>query len=59
VEVIGFEVAITQYVSFIYFTQKYNGMQKSEILKNVNNIDIQRCSDFSQVCSMARIIPRE
>jgi hypothetical protein len=27
--------------------------------KNVNNIDIQRCSDFSKVCGLSRGIPRE
>jgi len=58
-EVIGFEVAITQNFSFVFVTKNYNGMQQNKILKNVNKIDIQRCSYFSNVCNMARSIVQQ
>jgi len=34
-------------------------MQQNKILKNENNIDIQRCSEFSNVCNMARGIVQQ
>jgi hypothetical protein len=59
VEVIGLEVAITPKFLFLYGTEKHNRMQQNEILINVSDIDIQRCSEFSKVCSMARGIVQE